>query len=458
MKIYFLGDLLLDEYYSVKVNRISPEAPISILASQSFTPTTVCVGGSGNAANQLKFFPIECHLFGLIDQSSKKIYENQSFVFHGSDLMDGFIPVKRRFYDDFHALARWDIEKPNYGASFLKESKQHLLTQFELYLQCKPDIVIVSDYAKGLFDNETAQQIIALCKEKNIYTIVDPKKDFFKWKGCNLIKPNAKEAYDFTGVKDIDVQLKEIQKITNCETVIVTNSSQGVHILHNNKIDWIKHNKKIDVQSVCGAGDCFSAFLSMGLCQSNMYDAVHLALNASSVYVQNKHNKPITPYELNKFIDPVKSKIMSIHDFVGVKNNIFKNEKFVFTNGCFDILHVGHIKMLDFCRTKGDKVVVAINTDNSVSNIKPGRPINTLEHRMYSLASLQQVDFVVYFEENDPKNVIKLISPQVLVKSEPYTIDTIIGADLVQEVYVCSKEIDVSTTKILKICQEKELI
>jgi D-beta-D-heptose 7-phosphate kinase/D-beta-D-heptose 1-phosphate adenosyltransferase len=202
----------------------------------------------------------------------------------------------------------------------------------------------------------------------------------------------------------------------------------------------------IDVRSVIGAGDCFTAFLALSYSHGfSLEDCAKIAFNAGISYVKNKHNQTLCLLDLLESCEDYDKIIYNPEILRTRKTNL------AFTNGCFDILHEGHLQSLKFAKSKGDKLVVAINSDESVKRLKgKSRPINNLNSRMKMLASLDFVDYVVSFDEDTPYNLIESIKPDSLIKSEPYNAKQIVGADIVPNIYICPKKIDVSTTSILQ--------
>jgi D-beta-D-heptose 7-phosphate kinase/D-beta-D-heptose 1-phosphate adenosyltransferase len=206
--------------------------------------------------------------------------------------------------------------------------------------------------------------------------------------------------------------------------------------------EWFEYSpqKKIEAISVIGAGDCFVAFLALALgCGFDIAESAEIAFEAGAVYVQRKYNKPVSPSDLISSSKKVDVSLLRKMDC-----------KLVFTNGCFDILHVGHLELLRKAKTFGDKLVVAVNSDESIQRLKgDGRPINCLEDRMEMLASLEFVDFVVSFEEDTPYNLIQEIMPEVLVKGKDWN-GNVVGSDLVKQVEIVEMIPGRSTTKIIE--------
>jgi D-beta-D-heptose 7-phosphate kinase/D-beta-D-heptose 1-phosphate adenosyltransferase len=347
------------------------------------------------------------------------------------------LPIKRRYLDNGIQVApRHDFERPLCG---LTPDQIDLFSKdfFSTTSQHKPDVVILSDYDKGFF-NSSQHKIIDYYKD--VITIVDPKKGpVDKWKGCTIFKPNSKEAAEISGKNTWQEQAKFFKQELGCEAVVITFGGEKVVGISGNDFFEFVPNKKVLVESVIGAGDCFAAFFAAAIGHGfNPVEAAEIAWEAGSVYVQQRMNRPVVPAELSpdKIVSP---KDLRERDF-----------KLVFTNGCFDILHKGHIETLKFAKSKGDKLVVALNTDESIKSFKDkSRPVVPLEHRMAVISSIEHVDFVVSFDEDTPIKAIESIMPDVLVKGDGYQIKDVVGFDLVPEVFIAPSVEQASTTKFI---------
>jgi D-beta-D-heptose 7-phosphate kinase/D-beta-D-heptose 1-phosphate adenosyltransferase len=430
-KIAIFGDAMLDEYYNVNASRVSPEFPIPVLLSETGEPNKLALGGAANVCAQFSNFNVEINLFAIINQKIKDIsrdIDTQGCIFSGG------VPIKKRFYSDGFPLCRLDVEASNYGLENISSFRDKIFSN--LCSSGPFDVVVFSDYNKGLLDGQ--KEFISELGDSTI-TIVDPKKaPIERWKGCSIIKPNSKEARDISGKEDPREQCEYFMSKTNCQAVIITQGGSG--IFGNVMGVWFEYRPtlKSNVRSVVGAGDCFVAFLSMCMAHSiDIRKAVEIAFDACSEYVQKPYNTPIFPYQIerSKFIDP---RNLKTRDF-----------SLSFSNGCFDILHPGHLSLLEFAKSKSDKLVVAINSDESVRRQNKSHPlINNIEYRKQMIASLECVDFVVDFTEDTPYEVIKTIRPDVLVKGSDWP--NPVGSDIVKE--VCSFGLlgDYSTTSIIK--------
>lgn len=444
IRIGVIGDAMIDQYYNVSVKKISPEFPIPVMHSDT-DDSIDFPGGAANVAYQFKCFNVNCNLIAFTDKSADFAFSikgiNTALCHH----IDGAVPRKRRFYSDNFPTYRWDVEKHNYGLGKELDKKC-----FELYKKAKRlgdtfNVMIFSDYDKGVFSNYTNKLI-----SEAAISIVDPKcGDLERWRGCTVFKPNIKEALDFTGLKTVKEAGIKLLDVLQCESVIITEAGNGATVFERGgNIHEVKPICKLPpAESVIGAGDCFTAFLAMAMARGmKVCKAAEVAFQAGTLYVKNKHNKPLCREDILNHYDPTAAKI--VH---GDLREFFRNRdyKLIMTNGCFDILHAGHLENLKYAKSLGDKLVVAVNSDKSVSTIKPGRPFVDLKNRMKMLAALEFVDYVVSFNESNPLNTIKHIKPDILVKGAEYEKEKVIGYGVVEVVLAPMVE-GLSTTKLIE--------
>jgi D-beta-D-heptose 7-phosphate kinase/D-beta-D-heptose 1-phosphate adenosyltransferase len=447
LNIKCVGDAMIDEYYEVDVNRISPEFPMPIMLSPHEKPVRR-PGGVANVAYQLRHFNTSPCLVCFMDKKLRKVLSKHKIDYDSIstetmlDEVNGFVPVKKRFLDHGVQVSRWDVEDTAYGLHYRVKKFWEMQKRIsEEMRKRQPDVVILSDYNKGFFQAlDYNEQVNWIEPFSGRITIVDPKTGpIDKWKGCTIFKPNSKEAAELSGKGFWREQAKFFQNKLGCETVVITHGGEKVCGVSGSEFFNYMAPKKVEVESVVGAGDCFCAFFAMAVGLGfSAIESAEIAWNAGAIYVQDKMNRPITPAEI------IGSGIVSPEDLVS------RDFKLVFTNGCFDLLHSGHLSTLRFAKSHGDKLVVAVNSDKSVKSLKgESRPIKPLEERMAVLAALDMVDFVVSFEESDPYKLIDIIRPDVLVKGGEYEEKDIIGANLVKEVLRAPMMSDLSTTKFL---------
>lgn len=463
IRIGVVGDAMIDEYFHVSVKRMSPEFPIPVMLSEEEGPYKVMPGGAANVAYQFRHFDVDAQLCSLIDYSAKSIFEMHglgvSLCHNMEDLTPTHlkdakitwgrlarIPRKKRIYDRDFPTYRWDVEKFNHGLmpDELSSCINALRQGYKSY-SSKFDALVFSDYGKGLFhDSEEISWIDFVGNE--IPTLVDPKDgNLEKWKGCTVFKPNAKEAEELSGETKWQDQCKYFKEKINCDSVVITQGGEGVvGQIGSDVFQYRPSRNNMYPESVIGAGDCFMAFMAMAVGHGfNIREAAEIAYEAGAVYVTKKHNEPVTPYQLHKQVDPIQAKFIE-------PAKLSKLNGVVFANGCFDILHRGHLETLKYAAEQGEYLVVALNSDSSVSRLKgPERPINPLLERMNLMASLDFVDFVVSFEEDTPSEIIDQICPDVIVKASDYKPEDVVGSDRARIVIAPLVE-GLSTTIILE--------
>lgn len=437
LNIHCVGDAMIDEYYEVSVKRISPEFPMPIMHSEEEKPVRK-PGGVANVAHQYRHLNVNARLISFSDTEATSVFREHGLGFSPCTTSAASIPRKKRFLDDGIQVKRWDIEQESCGIENTDSARAEAL-EFTSDLGA-PDVAILSDYDKGFFDPERAKLWVE--RYKDCITVVDPKHaPANQWRGCTVVKPNMKEALSVSGLSDIRDAC--FWWGNECDShVIITRGGNGFIGYDNNKDEVFEYSPEDCCErpdSVIGAGDCFSAFLAQALGLGfNLQESARIAFDAGAIYVRNNMNRPIVPAELSadKIVDPAD---LANRDF-----------KLVFTNGCFDLIHRGHLKTLGFSKSKGDKLVVAINSDNSVRRLKgEDRPVKLLVEREAVMASFDMVDFVVSFEEDTPYEAIKACKPDVLVKGGDYDVENIVGADIVPEVLTCPLEEGLSTTGLL---------
>jgi D-beta-D-heptose 7-phosphate kinase/D-beta-D-heptose 1-phosphate adenosyltransferase len=424
-KIAVVGDAIIDDYHFVNAEKISPEFPIPILNCENYFPDKRLLGGATNVCYQFLNFNKEIFYFGFLDLEIYDLLSEFSFInTEFSVLLPYFskVPRKKRFYQNDFPLCRIDVESKNYNLtkSQLNFFQNKISKNLEVY---KFDAVIFSDYNKGIFnDFEIKKMFDSL---QNAFKIVDPKKGpISKWRGCDLIKPNYKEAFELTGKEHWKDQIEVIKKDTDCEIIVITIEGKGVvGCVENNYFEFFPKSSTKAV-SVIGAGDCFISLLCSGLLSDfSINKSIEIAFDGASIYVKNKFNKPIEP------------------------NNLFN--KVIFTSGVFDLLHSGHLESLSKSKELGNKLIVGINSDESTRKLKgKDRPVNNQDIRKKMLESLRFVDEVIIFEEDTPYELINKIKPDIIVKGSDYSVNDVVGKDLA-EVVIIPNEPGYSTSSII---------
>lgn len=445
--IAVVGDSMLDEYYQVLANRISPEFPIIINQTNDEVPAKSLPGGAANVCMQLKNFNVDCYLYSIVDSPSfVRFVQEKAVNFDGCFMpYKAKIPRKKRFYSGDVPLYRWDVEVYGYALNDDDLRKARKIV-YDKFAKQSFDAVILSDYNKGLFCDELNWI------NGNSISIVDPKVDpISRWKNCNIFKPNKAEALKLSGKKDWREQCLFFSKELNCSAVIITQGGEGVNGLFGTEFFEYNTPNPINPASVIGAGDCFVSILGLAINQGFSFDiACSVAYEAGCAYVQKIHNEPIDELDLLRRLGPLEAK------FVDPEYLEKRNFKLVFTNGCYDVFHYGHLSLLKQAKAMGDKLCVALNTDESVRNIKGiSRPIHSLQQRKELLGSLDFVDFVVDFNDDTPLNLIKLIKPDVLVKGGDYQENQVVGREFAKELKIIPLHENLSSTRILDILAQE---
>ena len=454
--ILIIGDVMLDRYWTGPTARISPEAPVPIVRVDDVEDRP---GGAANVAINAATLGAKVVLMGMTgqDEAAQILTDRlaaMNVTCEFSKVAHQDTITKLRIMSRNQQLLRLDFEK-----SFAKEDKSELLAKFEERVQ-HTDLVVLSDYSKGCLSDP--QSIISLARKYNKPIIVDPKgSDFAKYKGATLITPNMSEFEgEMGGCESEDELFDKAQALKQkCEldAVLITRSEKGMSLFQEQAYHLPAHAK--EVYDVTGAGDTVISTLACCIAVGLPLErACQFANHAASVVVGKLGTSTVSTTELAIAVSA------QVHQGGGVMNAQqlrlavqqaqLKGERVVMTNGCFDILHSGHVAYLTEAATLGDRLIVAVNTDDSVRKLKgEGRPINNLQRRMAVLAGLSAVDWVVPFSEDTPQALIADILPDVLVKGGDYQIHEIAGGKEViangGEVRVLLFEEGVSTTGII---------
>lgn len=460
-----IGDVMLDRYLIGNVGRISPEAPVPIVLLNAQNERA---GGAANVAANLALLGIKTHVIGCIGDD----FEGEQLIKIISSLdIDTSSMVrsnerptiaKTRILSGHQQMLRLDQESQ---LPFSQNENNEILKAVELNLALNPNVVVLSDYAKGLLSESVCQQIIIHCKQKNIPVLVDPKgHDYSKYTGATALTPNKKETAEAcnTNINDHELISKSIslKNKLNLEFLAVTRGEEGITL-----IDKETHQINAMAQKVfdvSGAGDTVIATLAAGLVYGlSALESLQLANLAAGVVVGKVGTVPITREELINAIARQQEttqahKICNLPQLLE-KVNLWKKTPFkiVFTNGCFDLLHAGHVTYLEAAKKRGDKLILGLNTDRSVSAIKgPERPVVNEDDRARVLAALESVDAVILFDEDTPINLINQIKPDVIAKGSDYRADQVIGGKEVEswggEIALIDLVAGRSTTNIIK--------
>ncbi len=468
-----IGDLILDEYLDGSVDRISPEAPVPVHLVKSISQTA---GGAANAARNIQLAGGRALLFSIggDDDAFRTlcgILENDRMETQGIiSIPDRTTTRKTRVTANSQQLVRIDWEKI---VAITHEQQDMLLEKMK---SSSFEALLVSDYGKGALPDRFIRAAIALANERGVPVVVDPKgRDFSKYKGARVVTPNLKEASEALDVpygQSGEALGRALQDKFGLSQVLVTMSAKGMVLVRGEQDAHIfRQPEAREVFDVSGAGDAVAAIVALGLASgASDEDTIDLANLAAGRVVEKWGTQPIYEHELLEAYlhrsQPIKfaqtdKKVTDLdHLLKQLKSPNFRSKEIVFTNGCFDILHVGHLTYLEKARSKGDVLVIGLNSDQSISRIKgPTRPIIEEKLRARLLAGLTCVDFVVQFDEDTPLELIKAIRPHILIKGADWAVDKIVGGDFVLEHGGRVETIDLveglSTSKIIQKSQQK---
>ena len=452
-----IGDIMLDRYFYGNVERISPEAPVPVVHVKREEQLP---GGAANVAVNLASLGVNTRLAGVVgadsdgDQLLTKLTSigvNCQFHRAGNNTI-----VKTRIMGGQQQLLRMDFEEKLTGeewSSLWPMAKQSI---------SNAKVLVLSDYDKGTLSN--CQKAIRYSIEQSIPVIVDPKgTDFSKYACADLLTPNLSEFLAVVGSVNSEAEMKEkaqtlISRL-NIGALLVTRSEKGMTLFRPNQDAFHLPAITKEVADVTGAGDTVIATIAASLAAgADLESAVTLANIAASIVVSKVGTTAITAPELElEFHQYHQSQGMLSNEQLALTVKLAKQrgEKIVFTNGCFDILHAGHVEYLKQARALGDRLIVAINSDQSVTALKgEGRPINSVDRRLTVLQGLESTDWVTVFEGDTPENLLKELQPSILVKGGDYSEEQVVGKEIVRayggEVRVMSMVPGCSTTKIIE--------
>ena len=447
-RIAVIGDIMLDKSYFGSVSKIANEAPIPVFRCAT---EKVTLGGCGNVAANLAAFGCDAlYLFGRVGQDSAAETIKELCIKTG--ICDRFIysdttTVKNRYYCGNTLLFRHDEEV---NTALLPEQIDRLLE--ELWSCDQLDCIILSDYNKGVLTQELCQRIICGANERGIVTVVDPKADAAKYIGCTVIKPNLAECKALFGIdgREGATAHATIRELCKCKASVITLSENGMSYC-SDKTFIQRANRKMEVIDVTGAGDIVCSVIAY-LYPLNV--EVQRLLDVANFFAMRSVGH-LGSYTLQHGDFIACRAAMQNNKVVGWKEAATADQA-VFTNGCFDICHVGHLNLLKRCRDLGDVVIVGLNSDASIRRLKgPSRPIQNLETRAAFLSALEYVDYICIFEEDTPEELIKVIRPAVIVKGGDYKAEEVVGRESAGRVEIVPLIEGYSTSKIAAACLTK---
>ena len=442
-----VGDLMLDEFVYGEVTRVSPEAPAPVIAVNR---SELMIGGAGNVARNLAALGAHCIFVGVIGDDDAGELLRRSL---GEErLIEPYLAVengrpttrKVRFVSEHHSthLLRADWEQ---AAAVSAATEDALIARATKALE-RAGSVILSDYAKGALTPRVVRAVIEAANAAAKPVIVDPKgRDYSHYRGATLITPNRQELADATHrAADTDETVaaaaRDLRQTIGAKAVLVTRSEAGMTLVGEGEPVHVPAYP-VRVRDVSGAGDTVVAVLAAMLAMKTDFEAAMRAANAAAAVVVGKRGTAtLSVAELRSRILPAASLASEekiVFDWAVLDEHLAdwrrQGLRVGFTNGCFDLLHPGHIRLLAAARAACDRLVVGLNSDASVTRLKgPTRPVQPAQPRAEVLAALEAVDLVVVFEEDTPLELIKRVKPTVLVKGGDYTRETVVGHEIVE--------------------------
>jgi D-beta-D-heptose 7-phosphate kinase/D-beta-D-heptose 1-phosphate adenosyltransferase len=457
-KVLIIGDVMLDRYHFGTVSRISPEAPVPVV---NVKKTTQTLGGAGNVANNIAHLESNAVIIGSCGsdpdgESVKSMLDNikidYRFVETGNPTT-----TKLRVVGDKQQIVRLDFEEITYMKE--KFAAEAIKCVMDVVADC--NAVVISDYGKGFCTFEVCEEVIRVASGLGLPIIVDPKgSDWRKYSGATTITPNVKELSEAVGRsvenndEDVVLAAREIIEKTRVEYLIVTRSEKGISIIWRHEHMHMPTDAR-EVFDVSGAGDTVVASLAVCLgIKTGITDAVKIANKAAGIVVSKIGTAPVLLSELNGCTDGCLKILKNSQIDEYLERIRGMKRKIVFTNGCFDILHKGHVNYLRKAAALGDVLFLGLNSDLSVKRLKgDSRPLNLQDDRAEVLAALEFVDAIAIFDEDTPYELIRQVQPDVLVKGGDYRAEDVVGRDIAKKTVIIDFVDGYSTTATIEKMQ-----
>jgi D-beta-D-heptose 7-phosphate kinase/D-beta-D-heptose 1-phosphate adenosyltransferase len=456
-KVIVIGDVILDVSYICSSKRLAQEACIPVLKIKR---TNFSLGGSANVFQNLVSMGVETHFISVIgndengltiERKINDICQNTLSTYHLIKDDKRITTTKHRYYVEKKIVFRCDDE----DCSTISHTTEKNIFMDYCNIVEPNDIIILSDYNKGVLTRVLIQKIINMSLHNKI--CIDPKcSDLTKYKNCFLIKPNKDEGEQICGHKinyeNMKTSASEICRIIGCENCLLTLGKRGL-LLYQSKNDEMIYDEvqPTNIIDITGAGDIVMAGFVYAMTNTNdLYRSTNFANYCGQLKVKHFGTYTISPYDIAMYNMQI-DKYYEISELEKIVKILKENGKtIVMTNGCFDILHYGHLKFLNNAKKLGMVLIVALNTDNSVKmNKGDNRPINCLDDRINQIAELSCVDLVTSFCEKTPYEIIKVVKPNILVKGGDYKIENIVGREFANETIVLNYEEGFSSTNII---------
>tara|TARA_Y100000768_G_scaffold185449_1_gene138863 strand:- start:3179 stop:4579 length:1401 start_codon:yes stop_codon:yes gene_type:complete len=454
--ILIMGDVFLDIFQTTDILKISPERPVPVLKPSK---SIKLLGGAANVANNIKSIGGSAFLISKLSndvtsKNIKKLLINNEINFKIITSKDYSSPVKKRIVQNDHQFCRLDNE--NFFK--LKKKDENKIVRFVKKDINKFQSLIISDYSKGFLTNSLLKKVINIFKKNNKKIYTDPKnRNIEVYKNSSFICPNQTEFYDFFDYQKLPFTEKSTIKLlkkTKANAFVVTKGSEGISVFFKkgNKMDIPQTD--VNVYDVTGAGDTFIALLSYLLSNEiDLINSIKISSFACGKIVQKKHTAVLSFIEFQKIIEE-----FCENEFIqlSLKIKLWKLVKFKIgvTNGCFDVLHSGHLHLLNEAKKNCDKLIVLLNSDKSIKKIKgKSRPILKLSQRIRMLKMIKDVDDVEVFEEKTPEKIISKILPNILFKGSDYKAKELVGYDIINnnggKIKIIKKLKNFSTSKLI---------
>ena len=439
--VLLLGDILVDRNYIGKSTNLTPEAAVPIVNVETVTST---LGGIGNVARSLTDFFQKVHFISSFREDDAKMVQKlfgEKVCYTNFEQEDRRMVVINRVMVENQLMSRFDYPCDRKKLSEVNENE--IVNHIRVNLLDELQVVILSDYDRGFLTKGLCTRVIQMCKESGVTVLVDPiLPDWTKFEGATLIKPNRQEANRF--IEHENMNTDEFAETTlkkhGFSYILRTLDKEGMVLYYKNEAEEVCEIRRgcaenLKIVDVKGCGDALITAT-----------AVFLTQHGSLKHHEQELVNMLT--EVGKIaVGTSGCYILNSVDF----NRLLKPRRVIFTNGCFDIIHVGHLKLLNYCRGLGDHLVIGLNSDSSIKLNKGGsRPINNLDSRINFLKELNIANEIIPFEDKTPIELIKAIRPDVLVKGGDYTIDNVVGREFSGSTVLFPLEVGVSSTAIIK--------
>lgn len=439
-RVVCIGDVMLDRFVYGAIDRISPEAPIPVLSVEREKHMP---GGAGNVVANLRALGVQTTLVSVVGKDAagadlSRLLKEAGATPFLTDAADRMTTVKSRFVCGTQQMLRVDREKSH--AIDAKTEDAVIADIEEAVAAC--DVVILSDYKKGVLTPRVIPAAIDAAKRAQKPVIVDPKgEDFSRYKGAAILTPNKKELEIASGMiartdDDVRAAAMKLMMSSGVERILATRGAEGMSLIAADQPPLHIPARVREVFDVSGAGDTVIATLAAGIAAGMDFEAAAKMANiAAGIAVGKSGTATVTPAEIRAEVEKTSSnrKIKTLIEAMDdVERRRARGHKIVFTNGCFDLLHPGHLSTLRQAKAAGDCLIVGINSDASVKRLKgPTRPVQNQDVRADILSSLEMVDMVIVFDEDTPLRLIGALKPDLLAKGGQYQMEEVVGYDLV---------------------------